>query len=59
MVADILKTPQNINSYNDSSPYFSLRGAAAAVFLCVNEMTGRITADCRHCEVITPRFNES
>lgn len=31
----------------------------AAAVLCANEATGRITADRRHWEIITPRFNES
>lgn len=33
--------------------------AAAAAVLCANEATGHITADRRHWEIITPRFNES
>lgn len=32
---------------------------AVSCFPSVNEMTGCITADFRHCEIITPHFNQS
>lgn len=36
-----------------------LSDAGGLVFPSVNEMTGCITTDCRHCEIITPQFNKS